>query len=262
VFTTVERENFAKYGLIKRENFLPSGKFARVREVILERLEEEGIWLDGRWHLPDGIESTELNAGMPLVKPLNRHEMIIDLVRGEVADAASALVDGRAVYPMSPHPALLFTLPNATTWTIPHKNWHLDLPRLADGGAPGVQFFALLERVEAGGGGTLVVAGSHRLLNDEGRISSADLRKRLKREPYFEELMSNKGEDRLRLLREIGRVGDVELQVVEMTGEAGDVYFMDLRMLHTVAPNALRIPRLMITQRFLLKSSHMALGEK
>jgi hypothetical protein len=71
--------------------------------------------------------------------------------------------------------------------------------------------------------------------------------------------MSNKGEDRLRLLREIGRVGDVELQVVEMTGEAGDVYFMDLRMLHTVAPNALRIPRLMITQRFLLKSSHMAL---
>jgi len=102
---------------------------------------------------------------------------------------------------------------------------------------PGVQIFACLDTVEPGGGGTLAVTGSHRLLNERVRISSGDLRKRLMKERYFAELMSNKRDDRLRFLREVGHMGNVALQVVEVTGEAGDVYFMDLRVLHTVAPH-------------------------
>ena len=38
----------------------------------------------------------------------------------------------------------------------------------------------------------------------------------------------------------MGHVGDVELQVVEMIGEPGDAYFMDLRVLHTYAHNRVR----------------------
>jgi len=99
---------------------------------------------------------------------------------------------------MGVHPTLLFTLPNATIWTLPHKDWHLDMPRLPNHGVTGVQIFAFLETVETGGGGTLAVTGSNNMA------------------------------DRLRFVREVGHVGNVELQVVEMTGEAGDVYFMDL----------------------------------
>ena len=94
------------------------------------------------------------------------------------------------------------------------------------------------------------------------RISSGDLRKRLMQERYFAELMSNKTDDRLCFMREVGHVGDVELQVAEMVGEPGDVYFMDLRMLHTISPNTLPIPRLMLTQRYLLESSRIALYGK
>jgi ectoine hydroxylase-related dioxygenase (phytanoyl-CoA dioxygenase family) len=188
---------------------------------------------------------------MALVKPLNRHPAIIDLAGGATLAAAGALAM-RLVYPMNPHPGLLCTFPNASTWSLPHQSWHLDFPRLAESGLPGVQIFAILDDVEPKGGGTLAVTGSHRLLNDVGRISSSDLRKRLKREPYFAELMSGEPIDRSRLMREPGRVGDVEVSVVEMTGKAGDVYFMDLRVLHNIAPNARPKPRLMLTQRYAL----------
>lgn len=85
------------------------------------------------------------------------------------------------------------------------------------------------------------------------------MRKKLINERYFAELMSDEIDDRLRLMREVGRVGNVELQVVEMTGEAGDCYFIDLRMLHTISPNALDVPRIMLTQRYLLESAYSAL---
>jgi hypothetical protein len=42
--------------------------------------------------------------------------------------------------------------------------------------------------------------------------------------------------------------------VVELCGEGGDVFLMDMRLLHTLAPNASRVPRLMATQRFVLDS--------
>lgn len=263
MFTPIERENFAVHGLIKRKNFLPPEKLADARNVIFQQLAAAGIWRDGGWSLDQYTPSTELTAGMALVKPLDRHQTLIELVSGEAPAAASALVNDRPVFPMSPHPGLLFTLPNATTWTVPHQNWHLDMPRLPDGSVPGVQIFACLERVEPGGGGTLAVTGSHRLLNQKGvRISSGDLRKQLKQERYFAELMTNKPGDRLRFLREDGHVGNVALRVVEMTGEPGDLYFMDLRVFHTIAPNTLAIPRLMLTQRYLLAAARFALYGK
>jgi hypothetical protein len=262
MFTTSEREAFARHGLIKWQNFLPAEKVATARELIFQHLAQAGLWHNGEWLLDNSARSTKLTAGMALVKPLDHHPAIMALAREEAPAAASALVEGRPLFPMSPRPGLLFTLPNATTWTVPHQNWHVDMPRLAAKGVPGVQIFACLERVEPGGGGTLAVTGSHHFGNTGTRVNSGDLRKQLRRERYFAELMSDQPGDRLRFVREIGRVGNVELQVVEMTGEAGDLYFMDLRLLHTVAPNAQPIPRIMLTQRYLLESARLALNGK
>lgn len=254
IFTPSERENFTTHGLFRRQGFLSSKKLATARSLIFEHLERAGIWRDGRWR----FEQIAPDSGMAMIKPLNRHPAIVALASGETLSAANELVGGQ-LPPMDVQPGLLFTLPNATTWTLPHQNWHVDFPRLPESGAPGVQIFAILERVEAGGGGTLAVMGSHRLINEGVRISSADLRKRLKREVYFSELMSKAMGDRMRFLHEIGHVGDVELKVVEMTGEPGDVYFMDLRVLHTISPNTLQVPRIMLTERYLLESSRKAL---
>ena len=49
--------------------------------------------------------------------------------------------------------------------------------------------------------------------------------------------------------------------MVELHGEPGDVFLTDLRLLHTLAPNASRVPRLMVTQRFLLESLSGAMAD-
>lgn len=253
MFTETEHAHFTAHGLIKRTAFLPPEQLAQARDVIFQHGENKGVRQAGRWQLARQEFLPGLADGMALVKPLNRHAAIIALSSGKTLDAASALAGGRAVYPMTAHPALLCTFPNADTWWLPHQTWHLDLPRLVTTGLPGIQIFAILDDVEPGGGATLAVTGSHQLLNNDGRISSSDLRKRLKREAYFAELMSDKAPDRMRLMRESAHVGDVELRVVEMAGAAGDVYFMDLRLLHNIGPNASAKPRLMLTQRYLLE---------
>jgi hypothetical protein len=255
MFTLGEKEKFAAHGLFKRQGFLSSTKIAEARLLIFEHLERAGIWRNGSWRL----EHTAPDSGMKLIKPLNRHPRIVDLAIGEMQTAASELVGGQPV--LGGQPGLLFTLPNASTWTLPYQNWHTDFPRLPVNGVPGVQIFAILERVEAGGGGTLAVMGSHHLINEGVRINSGDLRMRLKQETYFAELMSNSIGDRTRFLNETGHVGDVEVKVAEMTGEPGDVYFMDMRVLHTFAPNRLQVPRIMLTDRYLLESSNMLLNE-
>ena len=99
--------------------------------------------------------------------------------------AVEALLGGgafdRIVYP---RPAVLFTLPNSDTWTVP-TGWHVDTPRLASGRRPGVQLFTFLDTVEPRGGGTLVVAGSHRLLNEGRFVRVIELRQLLCREAFF-----------------------------------------------------------------------------
>jgi ectoine hydroxylase-related dioxygenase (phytanoyl-CoA dioxygenase family) len=146
-------------------------------------------------------------------------------------------------------PQVLFTPPNADRWTAP-TGWHVDSPRLPSGRRPGVQLFAFLDTVEPGGGGTLAVTGSHRLLNQGRVILARELRRRLRREHFFGALYSATQQDRAGLLRHIGAVGDVALRVVEFTGAPGDAYLMDLRVLHAVAPNVTERPRMMATHRF------------
>jgi ectoine hydroxylase-related dioxygenase (phytanoyl-CoA dioxygenase family) len=128
------------------------------------------------------------------------------------------------------------------------------MPRLGGSSLPGVQMFSFLDTVAPGSGGTLVVTGSHRLLNDRGRIRSKKAKGLLKREPYFRDLLKPGEGERKHFLEEPGHVGDIELRVVELCGDPGDVFLMDMRVLHTLAPNASRAPRLMVTQRFVLDS--------
>ena len=44
-------------------------------------------------------------------------------------------------------------------------------------------------------------------------------------------------EERARLMSETCLDGDVELKVLELTGQPGDAYFTDLRLAHSGRPN-------------------------
>jgi len=255
----IDHEAFQSHGLIRCEKFLPAAKVACARSAVLQHFERKGLRRNGAWTARKGSPTANADFTKRLRMALQDDQRILALTAEEIQSVVETLLDGHIAYPMLPYPHLLFTLPNAETWAVSHDAWHLDMPRLANPGIPGVQIFTFLERVLPGGGGTLVVTGSHHLLNKKSKISSRELKKRLQKEPYFAALMAKGTPDRQRFLDEPGYVADVALQVVELHGEPGDVYFMDLRLLHTVAPNASATPRVMLTQRYLLEEARDAI---
>jgi hypothetical protein len=119
------------------------------------------------------------------------------------------------------------TFPTERKWEVPHASWHLDAP--ASPKIPGVLLFAYLAPVPERGGGTVMLAGSHRIVEkfaaglgatDEGR--SADVRRKLNRaEPWLRALWSRDDKvDRVRrFMTEGAMVRGVPLRVMEMTGD-------------------------------------------
>lgn len=256
MLTQHQKETFKAKGLIHLEGFLSPDKVAAAQEFIFGLAEKEGIWRKGVWQLeqmPDRPKFT---------KPMRKAELNT-LMTPELLAVINILVDGQAVEDTSlMKPSLLFTPPQETEWTVPARAWHLDMARLPTAGLSGVQVFTFLDTVVPSGGGTLVVTGSHRLLNTTGKfIRSKDVKELLKKEAYFHDLMSKDIPNRDRFLTTPSQVGDIALQVAEISGEPGDIFLMDIRLLHTGSPNTARIPRLMVTERFRLKSAVTQIGD-
>jgi hypothetical protein len=251
--TPEQRAAFERDGVICLPGFLPADRVAAAQAVVFAALERGSLWRDGAWRL-DGEKPVWPAHGPPASKLIgNKHPELSALFEAEPVRAlVDAFLEGhpvdRRIYrrPMS-----LFTLPNAGDWTLPN-GWHTDAPRLASGRAPGVQLFAFLSPVAARGGGTMALAGSHRLLNDGRSLTLKGMRRELAPEPFFRQLWRN---DPLVWAADAeypaGAVENLPLRVVEMRGAPGDVWLMDLRTFHSASPNAAEVPRVMLTQRFI-----------
>jgi hypothetical protein len=242
-------EAFDRLGVLRLDGLISAERVRRARAAVLAPLARRGLWRDGAWRLDAAPKPRWPASGLKTAKVIgNKHPALAALLEEPALRAAvDVLLDGRpfdnAVYR---RPQVLFTLPNADRWTLPN-GWHVDCPRVASGVRPGVQLFTFLDVVEPGGGGTLAIAGSHRLLNDGRHYRLKEMTPRLRREAFFRDLY---GATPSRTDLPVGAVGDVPLRVVEMTGAPGDVWLVDLRVLHSAAPNAAERPRLMATHRF------------
>jgi hypothetical protein len=242
-------ETFDRLGVLRLDRLLSAARVRRARAAVLAPLERRGLWRNGAWRLDAAPRPKWPDSGLKTAKVIgNKHpELAALLAEPALVAAVDVLLDGRALDDaIYRRPQVLFTLPNADRWTLPN-GWHVDCPRLASGVRPGVQLFTFLDVVEPGGGGTLAIAGSHRLLNDARHYRLKDMTPRLRREPFFRDLYAGSPEH---TDLPAGVVGDVALQVVEMTGAPGDAWLVDLRVLHSGAPNAAERPRLMATHRF------------
>ena len=109
--------------------------------------------------------------------------------------------------------------------------------------------------VAPGGGGTVVLAGSHRLAAHWARHAPAGDpgRSRTVRDgvfgsaPWFGNLRRAGEPDAHRALVEGAVVDGVPVRAVELTGEPGDVVFLHPHLLHAAAPNRADRPRFMVT---------------
>jgi hypothetical protein len=141
-------------------------------------------------------------------------------------------------------------------WDVPRQNWHLDAPVVRSlRGLYGVRVFTLLAPLPAGGGGTLAVAGSYRLaekLADSGgfeRLRSTEVRKVLvSRNRWLRDLCSRGKVDRIRdFMNATSAIAEVDVRVVEMTGEPGDVFLMHPLTMHAPSLNCADIPRMVLS---------------
>jgi hypothetical protein len=154
--------------------------------------------------------------------------------------------------------APLITFPDATSpWDVPSSQWHTDfVAQAASEALPGVRILAFLAPVVRSGGGTVVLAGSHRLVHrlvegcDPSRaFQSAELRRILTgQHSWLHGLMSpDDSAERIARFMDRGAVLDgVDVRVVELAGESGDVILMHPWAFHAPAPNCATEVRMMV----------------
>jgi hypothetical protein len=122
-------------------------------------------------------------------------------------------------------PLVAFPSPG-DAWSPPDRDWHLDGQATTD---PRVaRPFVLLAPLDPGGGGTCCRVGSHHLVRDLAGEAGRPLPSR---------------EARARLADRLGG-----LEVIEMTGETGDLILMHPLVVHAPARNVRSTPRLVVTQ--------------
>ena len=253
-----EKESFVKWGFVKIDALIPNEVVDPIREAVLDRLRRHGFWGEEGWEAPADAEAEKKLRNT--IKEISRSSKSLrPILTEQVLSYARDLVSGDEVEMSPPITQFLFTAPRSYVmnhdgrwngkWEVPRSIWHLDMPRSRSIGPPGPEMFTFLNKVEPKGGGTLILAGSHRLLNDVDYLSSKGVKRKLKRHAYFRELTGKGDGDRARFLEEIGDIDNVPVKVVELTGDPGDVYFVDLRLLHSIGANTSDQPRMMIAQR-------------
>ena len=153
--------------------------------------------------------------------------------------------------------AFFVAFPSAHEWNVPCQGWHIDANYTSSlWPTCGVKTFALLGDVVPRGGGTQILNGSHRLVHrwfqahpPPAGAKSSDMRQLLQSHPYIGDL-HRAGEPEKRVARFIHRAEEVDgipLQVIEMTGAAGDVFVLHPLVLHVAAPNKATEPRFLLS---------------
>jgi len=244
-----ELQELKEKGLTRLDYRIEDSVVAPIRDRILQKLSETES------------SNQQGNAKFAKVKNLSKNKNIMGpLIPQALIEKLNELVDHRALVKSPPHHQILLTLPyqkvmggQCTNWEIPSNIWHTDVQRAKSLGIPGIQIFVFLDQVKSRSGGTLLVEGTHRLLNNHAHMSSKRFKQLLKREPYFNNLMDNQKPNLNSLLTEYDQVDGVPVKVTELTGQPGEVFVADLRLLHTLSDNTSSQTRIMMTQRFLFE---------
>jgi len=245
--TSDQLEAFDRRGVVRLPSFYPREEI----EVMANRL-----WADIEHRfglLRDRPESWTVIAPAQF-QALKHSGAFSALGSPKLFDLADALLGAGAWdEPVSwGGPLVTFPTPNPH---LPRPPWHLDiggLERLDP--LPVLRVFTFLEPARPNGGGTLYVAGSHRLALEierahDGPVRSAYVRQRLKTaHPWFATLLAAPSGYMRELLNADAQVGGHTVRLEEMTGAPGDLIIMHPAILHGSAHNALDRPRMMLTE--------------
>jgi hypothetical protein len=250
MLTAGQREEFDRFGIVRLGGAIADADLKEIRDCVWARLAQ-------RYHVsrdePAGWKAIRATKIADLPESLS-----FDRVGGPIVCGALDLLLGSGNWqPPRRWSQILAAFPELRArWEVPHQAWHLDFPASrALAGNFAVRVFTCLEDLKPGGGGTVALAGSHRLVEvllrrTSAKLHSADVRKLLIRSyPWIKALCSRKAKtDRTQMFMERGEVLDgVEARVAELTGAAGDVILMHPWLMHAAATNCADVPRLVLS---------------
>ncbi|MDJ0921288.1 MAG: phytanoyl-CoA dioxygenase family protein [Henriciella sp.] len=242
------KDALTTWGVTKLRRFLPVADPKAARALIYEVASDLGVYAAGQWQ----NAKSRFDYPKPFraaLNALNHSPQFPNMIDDQLIQVVEALL-GEPVTALAPGQQILFSLPGKDAWFVPGDLWHVDLPRFGGTRSPGLQMFTFLDGVEQRGGGTLVLAGSHRLKPSSRTLRSKQFKQELSKEPYFRILFDKDNRSFVWPEDAEGTIDGVDLRVIELTGEVGDVYLMDLRVLHTLSLNVSNRARIMLTCRF------------
>lgn len=229
---TFQVDSFCTQGYLHLESFHPKKPMASIRQKVLDDIKRAS----GGKGVPKSVQ------GLPVFQQIGKLSSLVKVPGLHEALLTPALIDaitqlgGLRAPPTFQPTQLLLSPPHQGSWTLEGLNWHVDVAADPPDHLPGIQAFFLLDDVAPRGGATLALAGSHRLHEhkpEASALSAPSLRALLKTNPALVEQQ----------IRERGII------LVEMCGRAGDVFLMDMRVLHTPSINSTKNPRMMATTR-------------
>lgn len=247
-----ERDPFVDQGVVALR-----GAFSRAEAEAMRSV----IWSDfeSRTQLRRNDPATWPTGGPGFnLQSLKGHPVFDPVVRNDALRVALDGIFGAWTPPRRKATRLLVTFPTPEPWVLPAE-WHLDGSFLIPTEpVRSVQLWGLLDRVEPCGGGTLLLAGSHRLVEKYARGDLSEARRPGNGENWKRFMMSHPAlhaiarggtpeHPRRELLGEPHEVDGVRVQAIEVSGDPGDLFISHGATYHCVAPNTTRRPRLMVT---------------
>lgn len=241
--TQLEIEEFQDRGFLRVPQLAPEEMCIALRDQIWQRLEKRGFIRDQ----PNTWTKAYVNDSR--LKEIRRLKCLGDLYTEDIKRTGLQLLG--APYEREERQLLLLTFPDEITGYksspvgFTAQAWHTDCPRVPNVNAPGIVILSYLDNVGPEGGGTVIVAGSHRVCASADRlVRSKDLKRYLRRSVLGKAIFVKPAEQLLDVRGTSDTIDGLLLEVVELTGKTGDVIFIDGRTLHAIASNRKPTPRL------------------
>jgi hypothetical protein len=243
------RSIFEATGVVRLDSAFTSGQAAIMRHAIWQFAERQA-----------GLRPADPIswAGSPVLnwQGLSRDPVFGPVVDNpRVRDALDVIFGTGGWRRPRPGAQILFSLPQAEPWVLP-DGWHIDCGfEQATWPVPAVKLFAFVGEVGSRGGGTMVISGSHRLVDRYQQSLPAPVgagRRNwlafMRHHPWLARLLDGADRpDRGRpLVGQAGEIDGVPVRVVELTGSPGDVVITHLHVFHTRSPDTGTDPRLML----------------
>jgi hypothetical protein len=246
----------AETGVAKLHSVFSLDDAERMREAVWRDLyDTDGVRREDRstWHRSTPLRKLALAKRDPSFHALFGEPLrhLADMLLGEGWTTDAGLGQ------------LLVSFPDTERWHLPGRDgfWHSDLGgrQSTDDPLPSIRCFAVFGDVPPGGGGTLLAAGSDRMIMRYVKANPA-VERNLKADvawnrdiPWLAELTLaelpsdrsyEQDEDRRRRFMEmVSDVDGIPAQVIEACGQPGDVYVCAPWTAHCKPPNASDRPR-------------------